>query len=96
MYFKSTALPHEGPKISGGRPRYQIGDVVRVNCTSGKSKPAVHLSWFINGDPADLSFLRHFIEPVKSNHELETSILGLEFRVKARHFKKGDMKIKVY
>jgi len=34
----------------GGRPRYQIGDTVRVNCTSGRSKPAAQLMWFINGE----------------------------------------------
>ena len=44
------ALPKEGPQITGGRPRYQIGDTVRVNCTSGRSKPAAQLMWFINGD----------------------------------------------
>lgn len=27
---------------------------------------------------------------------LETTILGLEFRVRQRHFKKGDMKLKVW
>jgi len=43
-------LPEEGPKITGGRPRYQIGDTVRVNCTSGRSKPAAQLMWFINGE----------------------------------------------
>lgn len=36
--------------ITGGRPRYNIGDTVNVNCTSGSSKPAAHLAWFINGD----------------------------------------------
>lgn len=45
-----TALPEEGPRITGGRPRYQIGDTVRVNCTSGRSKPAAQLMWFINGE----------------------------------------------
>lgn len=44
------ALPEEGPRITGGRPRYQVGDTVRVNCTSGSSKPAAQLVWFINGE----------------------------------------------
>ena len=79
--FFSPALPDEGPRITGGRPRYQIGDAVRVNCTSGRSKPAAHLNWFINGEPADVG--------------LETSILGLEFRVRGKHFRRGDMKLKV-
>lgn len=57
VFFIVTALPEEGPRITGGRPRYQIGDKVRLNCTSGRSKPAAQLSWFINGEP--VSFLIH-------------------------------------
>jgi len=43
-------MPKDGPRISGGRPRYQIGDTVRVNCTSARSKPAATLQWFINSE----------------------------------------------
>lgn len=45
-----TAPPDEGPRISGGQERYKPGDTVNVNCTSGRSKPAVHLAWYINGE----------------------------------------------
>lgn len=93
--FSITALPEEGPRITGGRPRYQIGDVVRVNCSSGRSKPAAHLNWYINSDPADPSLLRSYDTVITGREGLETSILGLEFRVKARHFRRGDMKLKV-
>lgn len=110
--------------------------MVRLNCTSGRSKPAAHLQWFINGEPADpiltrqyetlvtgregnekkyiyiyicvhvhncihthkilffiyIIFLKHYLCDKKG---LETTTLGLEFRVRQRHFKKGDMKLKV-
>lgn len=89
------ALPEEGPRITGGRPRYQIGDTVRVNCSSGRSKPAALLNWYINGEPADQSLLRTYDTVITGREGLETSILGLEFRVKARHFRRGDMKLKV-
>lgn len=88
------AVPDEGPRITGGRPRYQIGDTVRVNCTSGRSKPATHLSWFINGEAADKESLRYYDLTVTGREGLQTTIMGLEFRVKARHFKRGDMKLK--
>ncbi|KAJ9580087.1 hypothetical protein L9F63_004279, partial [Diploptera punctata] len=89
-----VALPKEGPQITGGRPRYQIGDTVRVNCTSGRSKPAAQLMWFINGEQANTSFL-HGPQTLYTGREgLETSILGLEFRVKPKHFQRGDMKLK--
>ncbi|XP_045479309.1 uncharacterized protein LOC123684186 [Harmonia axyridis] len=89
-----VALPEEGPKITGGRPRYQVGDTVRVNCTAGRSKPAAVLNWFINGEPANASFLRGPDIIVTGREGLETSILGLEFTVRHKHFKKGDMKLK--
>ncbi|XP_044315795.1 uncharacterized protein LOC108047308 isoform X2 [Drosophila rhopaloa] len=88
-------LPDQGsPKISGGRPRYQVGDYVKVNCTSGRSKPAVELSWQVNGEPADKQKLRKYNTIVEGRDGLETSVLGLQFRVEQRHFRNGDMKLK--
>ena len=46
-------LPDEGPIITGGYPRYHIGDKVQINCTSHSSKPAAKLQWYINGEKAD-------------------------------------------
>lgn len=89
-----VALPDTDPKITGGRPRYQIGDTVRVNCTSGRSKPAAKLTWFINGEVAEATALRRYDTVITGREGLETTILGLEFRVKLRHFKRGDMKLK--
>lgn len=88
-------LPDEGPKISGGRPRYQIGDTVHVNCTSGRSKPATRLNWFINSEPAEPETLRPYDSIITGREGLETSTLGLEFKVKTKHFRRGDMKLKV-
>lgn len=90
-----SALPEEGPRISGGHPRYQMGDTVNVNCTSGRSKPATNLSWFINGDPVDPSFIKRYQKMYTGREGLETTVLGLEFKVRSRHFRKGDMKLKV-
>lgn len=94
MLFR-LALPVEGPRITNARPRYQIGDMVQMNCTGGRSKPAAHLKWFINGEPAGSTFLKHY-ETLETGREgLEESTLGLEFRVKPKHFHAGDMKLKV-
>ncbi|KAL0266949.1 UNVERIFIED_CONTAM: hypothetical protein PYX00_009351 [Menopon gallinae] len=92
--YSLPALPEEGPKISGGKPRYQIGDTVNVNCTSGSSNPPAQLDWFINGEKADSSFLRGPHTMFIGDDELQKTILGLEFRVGAKHFKDGDMKLK--
>lgn len=93
--FTFLVLPEEGPKITGGRPRYQIGDEVNVNCTSGRSKPATHLTWFINGEPADINLLKYYNILITGREGLETTVLGLSFKVKPNSFRHGDMKLKV-
>ncbi|KAG8327923.1 hypothetical protein J6590_006085 [Homalodisca vitripennis] len=88
----TVAIPREGPRISGGRARYQLGDTVRVNCTSGPSKPVAQLTWYINGEQANQSYV---FGPIRRpNKGYETATLGLEFRVEQRHFKRGDLKLK--
>jgi len=56
VYPLFPALPEDGPVIkaeplANGKYRYQVGDIVRFNCSSAKSKPSAILSWFINGEP---------------------------------------------
>ena len=43
---------------------------------------------------ADTAFLRGPHTVYSGREGLETSILGLEFRVKPKHFRRGDMKLK--
>lgn len=86
-------LPQRGPIIVGGKPRYSVGDTVELNCTSLRSSPATNLTWYINGETADSSYLKNYpiVEDVDG---METSILGLYFTIKTRHFHKGDLKLK--
>ncbi|XP_075974627.1 uncharacterized protein LOC142975577 [Anticarsia gemmatalis] len=88
-----VALPDHGPTITGSRLRYQIGDRVQVNCTSGRSRPATRLAWYINGEPAPSLAL---LPQTHEVHEdgLETTSLALDFKVKPKHFRKGDLKLK--
>ena len=44
-----AALPQERPTITGEEKVYASGDVLALNCTSGKSHPAAKLRWFVNG-----------------------------------------------
>jgi hypothetical protein len=50
-----SALPKEGPEITGEERIYQVGDVISLNCTSGKSFPPAKLKWYINGSPVSLT-----------------------------------------
>ncbi|XP_035776177.1 uncharacterized protein LOC118458110 [Anopheles albimanus] len=89
-----VVLPDEDPIITGGKARYQINDYVRVNCTSGRARPAAQLAWYINSELVDPTLVRRYPTIVSFPDQLETSILGLEFRVKQKHFRRGDMKLK--
>ena len=48
-------LPNSQPRISGAKHTYHVGDYVRVNCTSDRSKPAATLHWYINGRQVKIS-----------------------------------------
>eukprot|EP00095_Tigriopus_kingsejongensis_P008172 maker-scaffold1032_size68796-snap-gene-0.13 protein:Tk08172 transcript:maker-scaffold1032_size68796-snap-gene-0.13-mRNA-1 annotation:"cell adhesion molecule 3 precursor" len=86
-------LPDSGPDIFGGRPRYTVGDEVNVTCASRNSLPAAKLSWYVNGEKADSkSIIPHRFET--SFDGLQTSKLGLAFKVDRKHFLEGDLKLK--
>lgn len=50
------ALPDQDPVITGGKARYSDGEVVDMNCTSGRAKPAIDLTWYINGDAVSKAY----------------------------------------
>ncbi|XP_014255592.2 uncharacterized protein LOC106670091 [Cimex lectularius] len=89
----TVALPEKGPTIDGGRPRYQVGEMVDLNCTSGPSKPPAQLIWYINGAQANGTLLRGPRTRVVKGG-LEETTLGLEFRVERKHFRRGHLKLK--
>ncbi|XP_015908486.1 uncharacterized protein [Parasteatoda tepidariorum] len=86
-------LPTEGPKITGGVPKYRIGDTVFVNCTSSKSKPAATLRWYINDELAKPEYEMEHSTTLHAD-SLETSSLSLKFSVSEYHFRGGNMKLK--
>ncbi|XP_066957435.1 uncharacterized protein [Macrobrachium rosenbergii] len=86
-------LPERGPTISGGRLHYRVGDMVRLNCTSSRSKPAATLTWFINGIPASQNHLVPYF-PWIHEDGLESRRLGLHFKVDKDHFLKDVLILK--
>lgn len=90
-----VVLPETGPIIEGGKERYKLDDKVDVNCTSGDSKPAADLLWFINGQPVDDENLLIQYPIRNTSHDLHQATLGLKFTVLPEHFSEGgDMKFK--
>lgn len=92
--LKVMVLPTEGPSITGGPSKYNVGDTVAINCTSAKSKPAATLRWFINDNLIGLG--EYETEYATTLHEdgLETSSLSLRFVAKDKHFVEGAMRLK--
>ncbi|OXU24243.1 hypothetical protein TSAR_001205 [Trichomalopsis sarcophagae] len=89
-----VVLPERGPTITGGKPKYQAGDLVRVNCTSAPSKPPALLVWYVNEEPVDNQYLKGPHITKANENGLEIAQLGLEFRAYPKHFRHGDMKLK--
>ncbi|XP_026823126.1 uncharacterized protein LOC113561104 [Rhopalosiphum maidis] len=83
----TVAPPDEGPRISGGQDRYKPGDTVNVNCTSGRSKPAVQLAWYINGEQVNSSYLRGPYTDYVGREGLMVTTLGLKFEAGMQHFR---------
>ncbi|KAI5753299.1 hypothetical protein M8J77_025634 [Diaphorina citri] len=90
----TVALPDEDPVITGGKSRYADGEAVDMNCTSGRAKPAIELSWYINGDAVNTTYLRGPWREVVTPDGLEVTTLGLYFKVKREHFLQGDLKVR--
>ncbi|XP_055848124.1 uncharacterized protein LOC129913458 isoform X2 [Episyrphus balteatus] len=86
--------PNHNPAITGIRPRYKIGDIVRGNCTSRHSKPAANLTWTINNQEANPSHVRHHRPLRDSRNDMETAISGIHFVVTSQHFVYGKLKVR--
>ncbi|GFW83653.1 uncharacterized protein TNCV_2205011 [Trichonephila clavipes] len=83
----------DGPKISGGKNEYQVGETVDVNCTASKSQPPAELHWYINDKEVRSDYLVSRPPLVYPGGE-ESTVLGLRFEVKSRHFQKSEMRLR--
>ncbi|XP_013175202.1 PREDICTED: cell adhesion molecule 3-like [Papilio xuthus] len=88
-----VVLPEDGPVISGFNPYYRIGDQLRVNCSSVRSRPAVRLTWYVNGEPAPFTAITS-PKVYKDPEGYETTSLALSFQINEQHFVNGGFKIK--
>ncbi|KAK2727280.1 cytotoxic and regulatory T-cell molecule-like isoform X2 [Artemia franciscana] len=88
-----VVLPQGKPSITGGQSKYQVGDYVDINCTSAPSKPPAILNWYINGKQAPKKVLKQYKTVVGTNN-LESTVLGLSFRVEEHHVLKSSLLLK--
>ncbi|XP_035208096.1 uncharacterized protein LOC118182818 isoform X2 [Stegodyphus dumicola] len=83
----------EGPVITGGMPRYYVGDIVDANCSSARSAELPQLSWHINDEEVRPEFLTPYL-PTHYPDGLSSAKLGLRFRVQDEHLKGEEIKLK--
>ncbi|KAK8400165.1 hypothetical protein O3P69_003095 [Scylla paramamosain] len=87
-----VVLPRGPPIITGSRNYYQHNERVALNCTSPPSRPAVVLSWTVNGHQVSDSHIRT-VEKVTNPAGLERVTTRLGLRVTQDHFRGGTMTI---
>ncbi|XP_073821850.1 uncharacterized protein [Musca autumnalis] len=88
-----VVVPSRDPIITGIRPRYKVGDILRGNCTSGHSRPGANITWYTNGYETNPIHIKHY-KPVKDAREMETITSGIHFVVTPQHFIYGKLKIR--
>ncbi|BES91791.1 heterophilic cell-cell adhesion [Nesidiocoris tenuis] len=74
-------LPKRGPVLHTEKERYDVGDILRGNCTSAPSKPAAVMSAFINSIPVN----KPESKSLPSGNGLAYTVLYLELRVEPAH-----------
>lgn len=87
----SGRAPQESnsPRILSEKSRYEVGDDVDVNCTSIVAANPVELRWFVNDHEVKSADVVRFPN-VRYPDGTEAAVLGLRFRVEARHFSDSD------
>ncbi|XP_058123699.1 uncharacterized protein LOC131293294 [Anopheles ziemanni] len=87
-------VPKHEPSIHGMRSRYRVGDIIRGNCTSHNSRPPANLTWFINEQQVNPSYIRTHRPYRERKTDLETSLAGIHFVAGSHHFLNGKLKIR--
>ncbi|KAG8185307.1 hypothetical protein JTE90_023915 [Oedothorax gibbosus] len=76
-----TVVAKDGPLITGGETQYRVGQVLNLNCSSAKSRPAPQLQWYLNEKQVIKSHLIRY--PVTFHVDGDvTSVLGLRMLVR--------------
>ncbi|XP_011144140.1 cell adhesion molecule 3 [Harpegnathos saltator] len=83
------ALPQERPTITGEEKVYASGDVLALNCTSGKSHPAARLKWFVNGQQVNSDS-----ETVLEQHGLLSTTSSLLLELKPGHLASDKINVR--
>ncbi|XP_012223056.1 cell adhesion molecule 2 [Linepithema humile] len=88
--------PKTDPMIRTEKERITVGETLRVNCTSGNSRPASTVTWKLNGEPIEDNTIKYKIRSYKYPHEEDTESTNslIEFRVTTEMFRYGHLHLR--
>ncbi|XP_071044446.1 uncharacterized protein [Parasteatoda tepidariorum] len=81
------------PRVSGTTSRYDVGDLVDINCTSAKESTPPILRWFINDREVPRIHLVDYGTVRSQTSSLVATVLGLRFHVQQHHLRQGELKL---
>ncbi|XP_063243615.1 uncharacterized protein LOC134542935 [Bacillus rossius redtenbacheri] len=85
-----VAVPEGPPQLHTDKDRYDVGDVLRANCTSPPSKPAASITFLLNDVPVGGPETTYF----KGPEPLEGSRKFLAMRLFPSHFSRGQLALR--
>ncbi|XP_076762110.1 uncharacterized protein LOC143430028 [Xylocopa sonorina] len=90
-----VAVPSkEEPKLQGLQPSYDVGNVLRIECTSSPSYPPAQLIFIFNGNEVHNSLIKQLLTTVTSEDDIVTSTrIGLTLRLEEYHFPDGILNV---
>ncbi|EFN74801.1 hypothetical protein EAG_05109 [Camponotus floridanus] len=89
--------PKTDPTIRTEKDRIAVRETLRVNCSSGDSRPAPTITWKLNGDPIteDNNKTQYIIRHCHShNNDSQSTKSIMEFEVKENMFRNGSLHLR--
>ncbi|KAK2581478.1 hypothetical protein KPH14_005144 [Odynerus spinipes] len=90
-YMHVASLPKGDPEVNVEKLRYAVGDTVRSNCTVPSGNPPANITWTVNGNQVNSSFVINITDKFIDNHHM--AIAGLDFEIAPNSFNNGKLHV---
>lgn len=90
-YMHVASLPKGDPEVNVEKLRYAVGDTVRSNCTVPSGNPPANITWSVNGNQVNSSFVMNITDKFWDNHHM--AIAGLDFEISPNSFSNGKLHV---
>ncbi|GAB1860205.1 Ig-like domain-containing protein [Camponotus japonicus] len=90
--------PQTDPTIRTEKARIAVHEMLRVNCSSGYSRPAPTITWKLNGDPITEDNAQYKMRSIKDylsyNNDTQSTKSIIQFEVKENMFRTGRLHLR--